>query len=46
MSDTEPEVRDDGVDESGRNETQRQMDEAGVEDEPVDEKWDEEAGNE
>jgi len=43
MSDSEPEVGDDGVDDSGRNVTQRQMDEAGVEDKPVDEEWEEEA---
>jgi hypothetical protein len=42
MSDDETEVRDDGVDESGRNETQRRMDEEGVEAVPVDEEWQEE----
>ncbi len=52
MSDDETEgredahVRDDGVDASGRNETQRRMDEEGVEQAPVDEEWTEEAADE
>ena len=46
MSDDEAEVREDGVDESGRNGTQRRMDETGVEEKPVDEEWAEEAAGE
>jgi hypothetical protein len=39
MSDLEPENGEEEIDESGRNATQRELDERGTEDVPVDADW-------
>jgi hypothetical protein len=41
MTHEEPDHDEDGIDESGRNETQQRMDEEGTEAVPVDAEWEE-----